>query len=404
MLAAFTSELSGASPPCALSMWSIRSAAIARPTARAVGPPLLARSCPGRTRVCRRRVHRSEPCEHANRACSVRRHRDRLRPVRGDRASSARPRTARHVVGGRPGPPRVGRRASTSRRDSREAATASATSSRTAARRAPPGGGARLFMLAVQHNFIQGRKTHNVIAACLYTAVRNLLIDFSQSNVYVASATSCCHRARIMLRVAARPRQDPPGLDVRPPPAEARPRSGTTAPPSASPRASTPCASSAASGSPSSRRRPSARSPRASSSRSTSKFAPADPPSFTANRRAGAAGDDNVVLLDARRAARALQLKAMKVVQQLADLGEATTCRSARASTGGEGEEEATREAAPSSTRQRRTSGGRARERRRATRRTRRSTTRMDERTPTSRRTMLAVQHNLIQGRPGRTT
>ena len=55
----------------------------------------------------------------------------------------------------------------------------------------------RLFMLAVQHNFIQGRKTHNVIAACLYTVCRrektpHLLIDFSdvlQSNVYVLGST-----------------------------------------------------------------------------------------------------------------------------------------------------------------------------------------------------------------------
>jgi transcription factor IIIB 90 kDa subunit len=42
----------------------------------------------------------------------------------------------------------------------------------------------RLFMLAVQHNFIQGRKTQNVIAACLYIVCRrektpHLLIDFS---------------------------------------------------------------------------------------------------------------------------------------------------------------------------------------------------------------------------------
>ena len=42
----------------------------------------------------------------------------------------------------------------------------------------------RLFMLAVQHNFIQGRKTTHVIAACLYTVCRrektsHLLIDYS---------------------------------------------------------------------------------------------------------------------------------------------------------------------------------------------------------------------------------
>jgi len=51
----------------------------------------------------------------------------------------------------------------------------------------------RLFMLAVQHNFIQGRRTQNVIAACLYTVCRrektpHMLIDFSdvlQTNVYM---------------------------------------------------------------------------------------------------------------------------------------------------------------------------------------------------------------------------
>jgi transcription initiation factor TFIIIB Brf1 subunit/transcription initiation factor TFIIB len=51
----------------------------------------------------------------------------------------------------------------------------------------------RLFMLAVQHNFIQGRRTQHVIAACLYTVCRrektpHLLIDFSdvlQTNVYM---------------------------------------------------------------------------------------------------------------------------------------------------------------------------------------------------------------------------
>ena len=42
----------------------------------------------------------------------------------------------------------------------------------------------RLFMLAVQHNFIQGRRTQHVIAACLYTVCRrektpHLLIDYS---------------------------------------------------------------------------------------------------------------------------------------------------------------------------------------------------------------------------------
>jgi len=51
----------------------------------------------------------------------------------------------------------------------------------------------RLFMLAVQHNFIQGRRTQHVIAACLYTVCRkektpHLLIDYSdvlQENVYM---------------------------------------------------------------------------------------------------------------------------------------------------------------------------------------------------------------------------
>jgi transcription factor IIIB subunit 2 len=50
----------------------------------------------------------------------------------------------------------------------------------------------RLFMLAVQRNFVQGRKTIHVIAACLYIVCRrekapHLLIDFSdalQTNVY----------------------------------------------------------------------------------------------------------------------------------------------------------------------------------------------------------------------------
>jgi len=55
----------------------------------------------------------------------------------------------------------------------------------------------RLFQLAVQHNFIQGRKTQHVIAACLYTVCRrektaHLLIDYSdvlQTNVYMLG---CC--------------------------------------------------------------------------------------------------------------------------------------------------------------------------------------------------------------------
>ena len=44
----------------------------------------------------------------------------------------------------------------------------------------------RLFMLAVEHNFIQGRKTLNVIASCLYIVCRrekseHLLIDFADN-------------------------------------------------------------------------------------------------------------------------------------------------------------------------------------------------------------------------------
>jgi transcription initiation factor TFIIIB Brf1 subunit/transcription initiation factor TFIIB len=55
----------------------------------------------------------------------------------------------------------------------------------------------RLFMLAVQRNFVQGRKTIHVIAACLYIVCRrekapHLLIDFSdalQTNVYTLGST-----------------------------------------------------------------------------------------------------------------------------------------------------------------------------------------------------------------------
>ncbi|KCV70741.1 hypothetical protein H696_03092 [Fonticula alba] len=55
----------------------------------------------------------------------------------------------------------------------------------------------RLFALAQQHNFIQGRKTDHVVAACLYIVCRrertpHLLIDFSdilQTNVFVLGAT-----------------------------------------------------------------------------------------------------------------------------------------------------------------------------------------------------------------------
>ena len=55
----------------------------------------------------------------------------------------------------------------------------------------------RLFMLAIQHNFIQGRRTLNVVAACLYIVCRrekspHLLIDFSdvlRTNLHVLGAT-----------------------------------------------------------------------------------------------------------------------------------------------------------------------------------------------------------------------
>jgi transcription factor IIIB subunit 2 len=55
----------------------------------------------------------------------------------------------------------------------------------------------RFFKLAVQHNFVQGRRTQNVVAACLYIVCRRLktphmLIDFSdllQTNVYVLGHT-----------------------------------------------------------------------------------------------------------------------------------------------------------------------------------------------------------------------
>jgi transcription factor IIIB subunit 2 len=55
----------------------------------------------------------------------------------------------------------------------------------------------RFFMLAVQHNFTQGRRTPNVIAACLYIVCRrhktpHMLIDFSdvlQANLFVLGNT-----------------------------------------------------------------------------------------------------------------------------------------------------------------------------------------------------------------------
>mmetsp|Transcript_10346 Transcript_10346/g.24822 ORF Transcript_10346/g.24822 Transcript_10346/m.24822 type:complete len:735 (-) Transcript_10346:139-2343(-) len=55
----------------------------------------------------------------------------------------------------------------------------------------------RFFLLAVQHNFIQGRRTQHVVAACLYIVCRrektpHMLIDFSdvlQTNVYSLGST-----------------------------------------------------------------------------------------------------------------------------------------------------------------------------------------------------------------------
>lgn len=55
----------------------------------------------------------------------------------------------------------------------------------------------RLFTLAVQHNFVQGRKTENVCSACLYIVCRrektpHLLIDFSdllRTNVFPLGQT-----------------------------------------------------------------------------------------------------------------------------------------------------------------------------------------------------------------------
>ena len=55
----------------------------------------------------------------------------------------------------------------------------------------------RYFSLAVQHNFIQGRRTRNVVACCLYIVCRrertsHLLLDFAdvlQTNLYVLGAT-----------------------------------------------------------------------------------------------------------------------------------------------------------------------------------------------------------------------
>lgn len=55
----------------------------------------------------------------------------------------------------------------------------------------------RFFLLAVQHNFTQGRRTHNVIGACLYLVCRrhktpHMLIDFSdalQANMFILGNT-----------------------------------------------------------------------------------------------------------------------------------------------------------------------------------------------------------------------
>ena len=237
----------------------------------------------------------------------------------------------------------------------------------------------RLFMLAVQHNFIQGRKTHNVIAACLYTVCRrektpHLLIDFSdvlQSNVYVLGSTFLkftrllslvlpiidpslyIHRfasrlelgdkthlvSMSALRLVQRMKRDwiqtgrrPSGICGAALLIAARVHGfrrtqrevvrivricDVTLRKRLAEFTQTPLGALTA---------------RQLESLNLEAFAPADPPSFTANRRAEAlaAGDDNAdpaYLLDARRAARALQLKAMKVGylrQQLADLGEAT--------------------------------------------------------------------------------
>ena len=62
----------------------------------------------------------------------------------------------------------------------------------------------RLFMLAVEHNFIQGRRTLNVIAACLYIVCRrerseHLLIDFADLlQVSLPSRLQTCHRHEIL--------------------------------------------------------------------------------------------------------------------------------------------------------------------------------------------------------------
>ncbi len=56
----------------------------------------------------------------------------------------------------------------------------------------------RLFILAVQRNFVQGRKTFVVIAACLYIVCRreksdHLLIDFSDSLQVCVHVIECAY-------------------------------------------------------------------------------------------------------------------------------------------------------------------------------------------------------------------
>ena len=80
----------------------------------------------------------------------------------------------------------------------------------------------RLFMLAVQHNFIQGRRTQHVIAACLYTVCRkektpHLLIDYSdvlQENVYMLG--SCFLKFTVNLRPSAAGRRTSPSASPSP--------------------------------------------------------------------------------------------------------------------------------------------------------------------------------------------
>jgi len=72
----------------------------------------------------------------------------------------------------------------------------------------------RLFLIAVTRNFVQGRRTANVVAACLYIVCRRnkapyLLIDFSdvlQTNVYILG--TCFVKFCRMLNVTL-PQLDP---------------------------------------------------------------------------------------------------------------------------------------------------------------------------------------------------